>query len=344
MSVALDLGTASIKSLRREGPRLIFRQTPSLYAIVPHSQDTIEKLQANQFPYACCQDELILLGESVQQLDDPLKILSLFPDGFFRSTDILERQILAKTIDAVLPAPRKLNEICCINLPGGRDQTDPLSRSNEHFFLNLVELRGYQPLYCTSGMAIILSECETSAYTGLGISFGKHQSHVSLLKNGRQIKSCTISVGGHWLDRKLSQDPSLLANYWKSGLSQSLLRVEQERESFTGSLLVPVTLYEQVLSDLTQELLNVVMQELQRLLQGQSYEKTITTAIPLVCAGGLTLMNDFMPLLQMLWEKYPLPFEISSFRRARHPICCVSQGCLINAELETLATQQQGAA
>lgn len=201
MSIALDLGSHSIRSLRPVGRQLHARNCRSVYSILPDNTEQRRLLEKAKIAYAACDDNLILLGEAAEELSRLFQTpcIDLLPGGTVPQSDPVARQIIALFIDALLPAPTMERQICCFTQSGhARAQTSFESRTG--FVAHLIQLRGYVPRPLGAGMALIFAELVQEKFTGIGLALGAAGAEISIAHCGHEIASCSVPRGRVWAD------------------------------------------------------------------------------------------------------------------------------------------------
>jgi len=69
---------------------------------------------------------------------------------------------------------------------------------------------------------------------------------------------------------------------------------------------------------------------------------TIEEAIPIVLAGGTTLIAGFKELFERTIEKVGLPFEVSEVIHAENPFYAVARGAMFRAMVEEAKLAKKG--
>ncbi len=336
MTIALDIGCYGLRSLRREGDRLIARSSRSFYSVLPDSDSHRELMKQAQIPYGICESDLVLIGDAAVDYAELFQVRAqrLLPGGIIPQADPLARQILASLAEALLPEPTDPGELCCLTLPGNNSGRTPSRNRELEFFTRVVRLRGYTPQILSSGMAVVLAELAQENFTGIGISFGSATCEVSLAHCGIEIAHCTIEGGGHWIDQELARKAKIYkwdchgekyldvngCTLAKEQSDCSLTEVRDEDEELLGSLYG--------------DLVKHVVQEAAKAFAKSHRLQDVPQPVAVVCSGGPTRIAGFETVLNHTLSTSPPILDIKDVRIAAASDFTVARGCLISAELE----------
>ncbi|MCA9026094.1 MAG: hypothetical protein KDA86_12875 [Planctomycetaceae bacterium] len=334
MTIALDLGTRHIRSLRREEGRLFGRTNLAEYIALPDTPGHRRLLERAASSFGRCEDSLLVIGEASVELAETLQLptIPLMPKGRLPVDDPLARQVLASLVDAVMPAARSKGQPCWMTIPGAIFEE---SESPERiFFSQLVRLKGFEPLVVSSGRSVILAELGANGFTGLGFDFGAGATRASLAYHGEEIACSVLNKGGHWIDMRLadSEDSVLYDSQGNRYLDFSA--ITRWKESKLVSVLNPLSEREQRLSLLYEELIGEMLAQLRADVVKQTSIAQLPQPLPLVCSGGVSRVSGFAGLVEEMLRDTMFPLEISHVRCATEADYTVARGSLILAELE----------
>ncbi len=349
MSIALDIGSSHLRSLRHENGRLKARTCRSLFAVMPDSESRRHVLGETGISYAICEDELVLMGNGAEEFSRLFQVppMALLPNGKLRPDDPPSRQILACLIEALLPHPQFEGELCCMTLPGLPPRHSAMPHSELEFFSRVVSLRGYQPMVLSAGMATIVAHLVDEGFTGIGIDFGAETCEVSLAHRGMEVVRTAVPRGGNYIDEQLAVSHKRYA--WDSAGNKYLdiQGANRWKEEISGSIMEPDNSAESDLARLYRELVSAVIGEAAHNLSRSPQLETLPWPMPVVCTGGVAQISGFQSMMEEMWRKVPFPIEISGIdivtgqsdsetaNIAMHAHFHVARGCLINAHLET---------
>lgn len=339
MSIALDFGAHTFRSLRREGTQAIARQSRAAYALLPDSDTPRRLLDRAGVSYAECDGNLVLIGDAAEEFARFLQVpcVNLLHGGRVPEGDPIGRQIIAILVDALLPVPGSDSEICCytqaqLNLQARVEMSDPAA-----LLERLIRLRGYIPQALPAGMALVLAEMVRESFTGIGLNWGAASCEISVAHCGKEVFSCSIPRGGQWIDEQIARESGL--HCWDS-FGNKLLDCDRSarlKEAFEPSVLSPQTRDEERIARLFQDQTQHIVREAARLFATEPRLADLPRRLHLVCGGGSTRIPGFCELLQQQLEQAQFPFAIDSIRPAADVAYGTARGCLINAELEASA-------
>jgi hypothetical protein len=309
VSVGLDLGTTEFRSIRDSGGELISRSCQAQYLVVKETPGHRRLLESTQARHATCGDDLVVFGddavECAAMLDLPM--LPLLRNGLLPSGDPVARQIVALTVEAVLPQTHRQGEICCLTIPGGYELNEDHQSLDVRFLKQLVSLRGYSPQLISAGHATVLAELSEASFSGLGISLGATNCEFALIHCGRELGRCSIAgqIG------ELTEE--LLVHNQRAELDQT--RQETWMRDF-------------------QRQLTAIFTEARDTLLINGSLKLMPQPTSVVCTGGITGADGFIRPLQLAWNRSNWPIKTSQIRIAPNPRFTIARGGLIQAILE----------
>lgn len=343
MSVALDLGTRCLRSLRRTDDQLSARRCRAEYLVLDDLETVRRLLDRAEVTYACCEGSLMLLGDSAAEYSQVFgtPCSPMFPQGRIPRNDPPARQALAAMVDGLLPDPSQQGEICCMTISGTMTTDDSPARNKQrHEFLSqLVALRGYAPLIVNSSTSLVLAELGSDSFTGMGFEFGAGSCSASLVRRGFEIAHTSIPAAGDWIDSELARRAGEFC--WdRAGIRYLNARQAATwKESVTASIVEPSSDRETFLSDLVRELVAHVIRS-----ANESFAKSIGAneslrAIPVVIGGGTSRLPGFQTLFEQIWNESQVAIPAKDFRLAADADYTIARGCLIRAELEATAAK-----
>ena len=333
MTVALDVGSYRMKSLRLEKDRLVVRRGRSLYAILPATVSQRKLLERAGIPFASCDGQLLLMGDAAAELSELFQTPAapLLPKGHLPSGSPAGRQVLAAMIESLVPRSNKPGEPCGLILPCGREHGEHLEAE---FLTRVVKLQGYRPIVVPAGTALVLSELVGEQFTGLGIVCGASQTHVSLTHLGQTAAEGTLRMGGDVLDLRLAERTNAQAfdhdgqRYWDTH------RIAQQRENDYGSVLAPATDFECQLADECERYCDAILHLLTAKLDRNVRLHELPKSVVAVCGGGLSRLPGFVEMLGRKLQAAAFPIGISQVRQAEPADETLVRGALIRTMLE----------
>lgn len=358
MSIGLDFGSSTIRSLRRNGERLTARSSRMAYAVLPDSPSHRRLLERAQVSVLQCDSDLVLVGNDATEHAALFRTACrpLLVNGHVPAGDPLARQVIARLTESVLPTAAKRGDICAVSLPGRAALDGSDTRPDFEFLTRVIRLQGYEPLIVPSGQALVLAELVRNSFTGIGLTFGHAGCEALLAHRGAIVCHAGNECGGEWLDRRLlaevrSAQPGATAPIpvfsSEPGEADQLTRemITARRESLTAPVHLAdenrdVQLIASLLADSLASLLQAFAAELER--SPRALE--IPQPLPIVCHGGLAGTPGFGTLLVQALKRHTLPVEVTEPRLVTASPATIARGLLIAAELESSTRTSTSAA
>ncbi|HUG91898.1 MAG TPA: hypothetical protein VML55_13755 [Planctomycetaceae bacterium] len=338
MTIALDIGAHSVRSLRRQGSRLAGRTTRLAYAVLPDSPRHRRLLEGGGIAFAVCGGRLVLVGQQAVDYARPFRepVRSALSDGLLPRDNPLARQVVAATVEAVLPRALTRDEICCLTVPGGAG-----SQSREAEFLTrLVRLAGYVPVVVRAGMALVLAELSRTGFTGAGISFGAATCELSIAHRGREIASVAVRRGGDWIDAEFAAQEGCCLWDAAGGRHPDLESIARLKSEHTEPLATASSPRGRLFAALYRSLITELVGHAARALGPVPLLGTLPRPLELVVGGGTAQIPGFAELLDEQLRSAALPVALARARVAAAADYTVARGGLIHAELEAGGAQQ----
>lgn len=340
MSIALDVGAHRLRSMRMEKGRLVGRACRALYAVLEDSAQSRALLSQSQLTFAECDDALVLIGDAAAEFSRLFHVpcISLLGDGRIPRNDPPARQVLATIVDSLLPNPLMENEICCMSVPGLREDVGQGNDSKLDFFTHLVELRGYQPLVIRSSLATVLASMANTGFTGIGINLGASTCEMSFAFNGMELAQTTVPLGGNWLDTEIARYSEMYL--WDADGSRYLKTEEAAdwKNSPERSVVQQRTEGDKFLTDLYQELMSHLAKETVFACEQSMSNIEFARPVDVVVSGGLAQINGFQSMMENVWRSADFPFALGKIQILTDSEYTIARGCMIKAVLESGAT------
>ena len=337
MSIALDLGSSRLKSLRYEGNRLLSRSCRSRYAVIENAESQRMLLNHMNIPHAISGESLIVLGDHAADFSRLFltPCLSLLPQGKVPQNSPAARQITASLVESLLPEPKTKSELCCVTFPNVPDEEHQQGSPEMEFFTRLIRLQGYEPLVLKSSMAVVLAELAECSFMGIGINMGSSCCAVSVTHLGNEIVSCSIAQGGDWIDEQFANQSEEYTLDAKGNRYPDLLGVSCWKDSLTDSIVETTTQREKLLCKITRKLVSNVIHQLAGMIERTSAIGELPRSLGMAVCGEIARIPGFDRLFREELQKTPLPIDQSKLSVGNESDFSVARGCLIHAELES---------
>jgi hypothetical protein len=346
MSVALDLGAHTLRSLRYRGESLTARRQRSAYAVIPDVPAQREMLRQARIGFANCDGNLVLMGDAALEMSRvfDLPAIDLLPSGMVPSNNPVARQITAIMVDALLGTPQQADEVCCFIQPAQVIESRDERTESQEFFRRLIRIKGFQPLSMTAGQALVFAELARDGFSGIAAVLGASGCELTIAHRGVPMFSRSIPRGGRWLDEQVARlcDMKMLdsAGRMRSDIDQAA----RLREAAKSAITSPTIDAERHLQFAYHDLVNHLCGEILRSLEETPRLRELPQPASFVLSGGLFEAPGLADLIRQKLATMQLPIRVQSPRVASRGMYAVARGCLINAELEITTRSFRAAA
>ncbi len=335
MNIALDLGSTAFRTLRRDGSKLVARQLPTLYLSIPQNTPAsrliaragITPLQTDGFDIITGQDAL----EIAEFLQTPLS--TFLAEGRVPENDPIARQLIATSLDALIPTLDDEPGLCVLALPGRH--VDLSVNPELNYFTQVIGLKNYQLLPLHASLALGLAELGDTSFTGLALTMGASCCELSVIRYGVEVAYASISRGGFWLEEELAQTASQFS-YTRDGKKYlDVLEMHRWIQSDDASLKRPKSDMNKILAERFQSLMTYLIEEMTQQLSAQKHALAgLHESIPLVIGGGLSQLDGAHQVFEKRLGNSLGSVGISQLRLVSQNTWTICRGCLIHAELE----------
>jgi hypothetical protein len=271
-------------------------------------------------------DEIYILSEDAyrfcnifgQEVERPMKRGMINPDNM-DAIDILT--ILVKELIGTGDG----STTCCYSIPANPiDNPEMNVTFHKEVFKRIICSLGYKAVPINEAFAIILSECQDTNFTGIGMSFGSGMCNCSLAYKGISLLEFSVARGGDFIDENAAVATGSIPN-----------RVNAIKEKGQFSL-TDLTFkgnkkerrIKEAIVHYYRSLIDYIIKHFVEKLNDIDVE---IDEVPIILSGGTSLANGFVDLFKQQIEEVELPFDISDIRLAQKPLYAVSQGLLIKA-------------
>lgn len=346
MTIALDLGASSLRSLRMEDDRLVGRTARAIYSVVDDSPVRRQMLDQLQQTYAICDGTLAIPGDAARDFSELMHtpVLPLMPDGELAANDPASRQMIAALIEGMIETATEPGELCGVALPGVSGSMQGRHSETAEFLQQIIRLQGYEPLVVTPGTALVLADLVGDGFCGVGMTFGGSACHVSLVYRSLEIASCVVEHGGSWIDERLAESTEQFLWDAKGNRyldAESMCRWKESRVAELGS--PGETDRDAALTQLYAELIETVVRKAADTFRRSLDVPAAWPAMTVVACGGATRVKGFVPMLARAIRQADWPVRVKQVRLAEDVEFTMARGCLIRAELDAEAANSKAA-
>jgi hypothetical protein len=224
-------------------------------------------------------------------------------------------------------------EVCALTLPAG---TETGEHSREwQFFSRLVRLRGYTPLWISSGCALSLAEFGYAGFTGIALIMDAASTGITLLHQGRILAEAVLPHGGDWIDEHLARKTERMVWDMEGNSYVDVDSLARWKLDTAPTLQAPQSDDVQLLAYIYEQLFQDALGAFAAACHQAPIIRTLTPRFSVVCCGEPTLLSGFAQLLGQQIGRCELPFAVSDIRVVDDPVFAIARGALIQAELES---------
>lgn len=323
--VGLDIGTMNFVAARKAGKSVHTQRVRNAFLDMPQEHKRMLKLSNTS--YVELQDKLLVIG------DEALETANLFnkearrpmSGGIISAGELDAQQVISLIMKSVVGEPRKDKEKCCYSVPAAAvDVSGSDITYHTKVLGKILEELGYTAEPINEAMAVVFSECASSNFTGLGISYGSGMTNICLSYNAMSVLEFSLGRGGDWVDsgaaRALGLTNARICSIKESGVD---INKPDSRESEA------IAVY---LDNLIDYSINNIISHFGKAKR----DIMITKPIPIVVSGGTSLANGFLDKFKFRFEnlKSKFPFPISEIRAAKDPLTAVATGLLVVGQMD----------
>lgn len=321
----LDCGTANFVGARKHGNKIISNRIRDAFVDLPVEKKRFLKISNTSFVEL--DGRLLVLGDAA------LDVANLFNEnvkrpmsgGILSSGELDAQQVISLIMKEALGAPKIEKEKCAYSVPAAAIDI-PGSDITYHKVIlgKILEELGYTPIATNEAQAIVLSECVSDQFSGLGISYGAGMTNVSLCYSAMSALEFSVGRGGDFVDihaaRAVNKTQSKIMAIKEAGID---VANPKDRDSEA------IALYVRTLIDYTIE--NIINQ-----FHKVKNELMVPKPIPIVVGGGTSLAGGFMDLFKARFEVHrsKFPIQISEVRHAEDPLYSVATGLVLAAQMD----------
>lgn len=185
---------------------------------------------------------------------------------------------------------------------------------------------GYENIHIMEeGLAVVFSELLEENFTGIGMSFGSGMVNICYAFMGMPVLSFAISRGGDYIDQGAAKNMNDTAN--------TMCHIKERGMSIK----TPKDENEKAIAIYYKTLLKYLVSQIKYLYNEKDKKDlpNLFEPIPVVVAGGTSLVGDFIEVLkETIEEEGNFPIPISEIKHAEQPLFAVSHGLYQAASLE----------
>lgn len=323
--VGLDCGTMNFVSARKIGNKVTTKRIRDAFLDLDPSNKRMLKISKTAF--AEFDNKLVVIG------DDALQTANLFnrearrplSGGLISAGELDAQQIISLIMKETLGDPQVENEKCCYSVPApavdvvGSDIT-----YHSAILGKVIKELGFSPEPINEALAIIYSECESTSFSGLGISYGSGMTNVCLSYNAMSALEFSVGRGGDWIDNGAAK-----------AVGQTSAKICALKESDIN-IMSPRNRDEEAISLFIQTLIDYTIDNIVKQFDRVKKELLVPKPVPIIVSGGTSLAGGFLEKFKERFERSrsKFPIEISEIRPASDPMTAVATGLLLLSQID----------
>jgi len=330
-AIGVDCGTMFFQVAEKVLEELEIQNIRNAFVELTKSEDIEEILSQNKWQYVKDDDRYYVIGE------DSLRVAQMFPGkvelrrplqgGIINKGEDKKMLILSELIrSSIGKCNNDQSLVCtCVSSPSVDGSID--STFHKARLTGMFQKLGWKVKIIEEAMAIILSERPTviesdgteHPYSGIAISCGAGRTNCVLAYKGLQILGMSVSRGGDYIDKKVSEQTDV-------PLSQVVSKKEKELDftniNYDDDVIFALDAYygamiSYVFEHFSKKFLEVKSQ--------------FDAPLEVVIAGGTSMPKGFCLKVEEVIKELDLPFKIKKIRHSLDPANAVVNGCLLRA-------------
>lgn len=227
--------------------------------------------------------------------------------------------ILNTLLKEVLGDPEEENEVCYYSVPADAVDSGQDNVYHSAQIGKIISDLGYDARPLNEANAIIYSQCESSGFSGLAVSFGAGMANAFLAYRSMEVMRLATSRGGDWIDEKAA-----------AALGMAVPRITKAKEK-DWDIRTPKDRVQEALAEYYKKLIQYTVDHIEEaLIEHDIYG--FDGDVPVVLAGGTSMVGGFAEVFEEELKARSLEMEFSEVRRVEKPLTTVAHGLLIAAK------------
>ncbi len=321
LGVGFDLGTTCLVAARSEGSHVLAKNERNAFLSVRSDPATQELLEKLKIKYISLDGHTYVLGNMALNLASMFnrEVQRSMDKGILNPTEAKSIPILRFIVQNILWPPRKEKEVCCFSIPANPIDRDQDTIYHKGVFEKILRSIGFEPIIIDEGYAVVLSELEYKEFTGIGISCGGGMVNVCAAFKSVPILSFSVTRGGDWIDQSAA-----------AVLGMPVSKVTMIKEQGM-SLKNPSSREEEAIAIYYRNFIRYLLESIAQVFGKSSQTPQFKEPVDIVFAGGSSMVNDFLEIVNEELESINLSIPTGHIRQAEEPLTSVSRGCLFHA-------------
>ena len=335
--VSVDVGTGYISSAEKgeEENKVVFRKVRDCFFKVDPSEFLgganpmfgEKMLKRTGAHFIKVNGTLYILGDSAYKMAGTMHKEPLRPmaKGVLNPQEPESAVMVGELIKAVAGEAEGEDDILFFCVPANPVDADYDVDYHESTLKDVFGKLGYKNInVMNEGLAVVFSELSDENFTGLGISCGAGMINICYAFMGMPILSFSISKGGDYIDQSAAKQVNDTAN---------TICHHKEKDM---NIQDPKNEYEKAIAVYYSSLLKYLVAQIKHLYLSKDKKElpNLFEPIPIVVAGGTSLIGGFIPTLKEIIDaEKDFPIPISEIRHAEEPLYAVAHGLFHAAKM-----------
>lgn len=326
--IGIDVGTSNIVMARNKNAKINITKQQNAFFTIPQSKFTKQILVQNEVVFFEHNNQYYIIGDSAENFANMFNANTRRPmeKGFLTMREDEGIAIIQAIIKKLVQKPEKPGETICFSTPGEPlfDNNKPSPLSGREFIIKMyLESLGYTAIPVNEGLAVVLAELGNENFTGIGINMGGGMCNICVSYLSVPVITYSIQRGGDEIDESVSREVGLSAT-----------KVKGIKEAGLDLSVLPKNKVELALHIYYTDLINHLVQSLERVIAASDKSPKITTPVTIVLSGGTASPKGLKEKFESALQTITLPFEVSSVRVSEDPLHTTAKGALLMAASE----------
>ncbi|MBF0528248.1 MAG: hypothetical protein HQK55_03040 [Deltaproteobacteria bacterium] len=325
--VGLDIGTSHIVSAQNRGSHIQTVNQLNAFFTVPRSKFAANLLKQKEIMHFDKDTLFYIVGYAADSFANMFNTVTKRPikEGILSPSEKEGLAVVKAVVNTLIQKPKNFGEVLCFGVPGEPVGAPAVGSVvyHESVIKMFLTRMGYTPVSLNEGMAIVLAELANDDYTGIGISMGGGMCNVCLSYLSFPVITFSIQRAGDYIDQMVG-----------ISVAEPSTKIKGIKEAELDLSRAPQGAIHTALHIFYDDLINFLLNNLQRVLAATDKLPKITKPIPIVISGGTAMPKGFQGKFATALTQITLPIEISEVRLASDPLNTTAKGALIMAMTE----------
>lgn len=323
--VGLDIGTMNIVCAKSENDSI---QTSSLRNVfLELDKDAVINTDLSLISHVKIDNSIYILSEDAYSFGNIFgkQVSRPMSKGMISSNEIDAIDILGVIIKSLIGKAPNNDSICCYSIPANPIDSDMNVLFHDNVFKRLIGSLGWKSISLYEAVALIYSECSSTEFTGIGISFGAGMTNIAVVFKGIPALTFSLARGGDWIDENASM-------HMMGAVSNRITAIKEKPDFDLVNFNIgdkKERRIREALSYYYQDLINYTANNITKELSKITTQ--FPSRVPVIISGGTSKPSGFLDMMKQELNNYEFPFDISEVKYATNPLTAVAEGCLVKS-------------